>query len=104
MVLTREIMLSDEAYEVDEGLLSEMGTIADAEVFELAEVLVLGMIVSLDWLISEASPEVPVSSAVLVIGLSAGVLVGAELSEVDCKPVDVEKEESGLGYCLLDCD
>jgi len=98
MVLTREIMLSDEAYEVDEGLLSEVGTIADAELFELTEGLVLGMIVSLDRLISGASTEVPSSSAVLVIGFSAGVLVGAGLSEVDCKLVDIEKEESGLGY------
>ena len=96
MVLTRGIMLSDEAYKVDEGMLSEVGTIADAEVFELTEGLVLGMIVSLDRLI--ASTEVPASSAVLVIGLSAGVLVGPGLSEVDCKPVDIEKEESGLGY------
>ena len=98
MVLTREIMLSDKAYEVDEGLLSEVGTIADAEVFELMEELVLGMIVSLDRPISGAYTEVPVLSAVLVIRFSAGVLVGAGLSEVDCKPVDIEKEESGLGY------
>jgi len=104
MVLIREIIVSDEAYEVDKGLLSEVGTIADAEVFELTGGLVLGMIVSLERLISEASTEVPVLSAVLVIGISAGVLVRAGLSEVDCKPVDIEKEESAVGYWLLDCD
>jgi len=91
-------MLSDEPYEIDEGLLSEVGTISDAEVFELTEVLVLGMIVSLDRLISGVSTEVPVLSAVLVIGFPTGVLVRAGLAEIDCKPVDIDKEESGLGY------